>query len=171
MTARFFSKQYYTLLKAYIHNQEEEQLAAVANLGRELVLKGLLPEDIAEIHEQALERLGREHPDMRIIDAACLISAPLMEMLMSYGMAFREQQETRKQAEEALEKHRENLEKTVKERTAELQKTINLMADREVRMAELKKTIKKLRSQIESAGMTPVADDLLKEGRSGNVEG
>ena len=58
----------------------------------------------------------------------------------------------RKQAEDSLNR-----------RTAELQKTINLMAGREMRMSDLKKAIQKLREQIESAGMTPVADDPLKE--------
>ena len=51
----------------------------------------------------------------------------------------------------------------LKERTVELQKTINLMAGRELRMVELKETIEKLRAQLESAGLTPVADDPLKE--------
>jgi hypothetical protein len=37
------------------------------------------------------------------------------------------------------------------------------MAGREMRMAELKKAIKKLRAQLEEAGLTPVADDPLKE--------
>jgi hypothetical protein len=41
---------------------------------------------------------------------------------------------------------------------------VNLMAGREVRMAELKKVIEKLRAQLEEAEMTPVADDPLKEG-------
>jgi len=61
----------------------------------------------------------------------------------------------RKKAEDALKKS-----------TAELQKMVNLMAGREVRMAELKETIQKLHTQIESAGMTPVADDPLKEAGS-----
>ena len=69
----------------------------------------------------------------------------------------------RKQAEEELAKHREHLEEMVKKRTAELQSIVNSMAGREVRMAELKETIQKLRTQIESAGLTPVADDPLKE--------
>ena len=68
----------------------------------------------------------------------------------------------RKQAEVELEKHRKHLEELVEERTAELQKTINLMADRELRMVELKETIKKLRSQLESSGLTPDSDDPLK---------
>ena len=53
----------------------------------------------------------------------------------------------------------------LKERTDELQKTINLMAGRELRMVELKETIEKLRAQLESAGLTPVADDPLLEKR------
>lgn len=69
----------------------------------------------------------------------------------------------RRQSEKELEKHRDHLEELVQKRTAELQKTINLMAGREVRMAELKEAIGKLRVQVESAGMTPVADDPLKE--------
>ena len=41
-------------------------------------------------------------------------------------------------------------------------------AGHQVRMAELKETIKKLRAQLEEAGLTPVADDPLKE--AGRVE-
>ena len=76
----------------------------------------------------------------------------------------------RKRAEEELEKHREHLEELVRERTTELQKMVNLMAGREVRMSELKETIRKLRAQLESAGMTPVADDPLKKKAKGNKE-
>ena len=68
-------------------------------------------------------------------------------------------------ANEKLENHRKHLEEMVRERTDKLQKTVNLMAGREVRMAELKETIRKLHTQIESAGLTPVADDPLKEGK------
>ena len=71
-------------------------------------------------------------------------------------------------ANEKLEGHRKHLEEMVRERTDKLQKTVNLMAGREMRMVELKKTILKLRDQLESAGMTPVADDPLKE--MGRVE-
>jgi len=82
---------------------------------------------------------------------------------IAFALHNMELEEERKRAEEELKKHREHLEELVRERTDELQKTINLMAGREVRMAELKETIRKLREQVESAGMTPVADDPLKE--------
>jgi CheY-like chemotaxis protein len=72
----------------------------------------------------------------------------------------------RKRVEEELQEHREHLEKLVRERTAELRKMVNAMAGREVRMAELKDVIRKLRAQLEEAGLEPVANDPLLEDSS-----
>ena len=49
----------------------------------------------------------------------------------------------------------------IKKGTAELNRMVNLMAGREVRMAELKNVIHQLRAQLEAAGLTPTADDPL----------
>ncbi len=57
--------------------------------------------------------------------------------------------------------HAAELEQRVLERTDELQTLVNLMAGREVRMAELKKVIRKLRAQLEKAGLKPAANDPL----------
>ncbi len=76
-----------------------------------------------------------------------------------------------KRAEEELERHRGNLEEQVLERTEKLRKTINLMAGRENRMAELKVAIRKLRLQLEEAGMKPVADDPMMAGGYGKDDG
>jgi len=65
----------------------------------------------------------------------------------------------RKRMEEELRKHRDHLEELVHDRTAELRKAINLMAGREVRMADLKGVIRELRAQLEEAGLRPVASD------------
>ena len=102
MVEQMIRDKYSELLKAYVGRPAEEYLAAAADLGRELVLADVPPEDIAEIHEEALERLAREHPDITLLDAARLVSAPLMELLMAYGLAFRERLEERKRAEEAM---------------------------------------------------------------------
>ncbi|MBC8505364.1 MAG: PAS domain S-box protein [Anaerolineales bacterium] len=67
----------------------------------------------------------------------------------------------RKQAEQALQEAHDTLEERVTERTEDLQKMVNLMAGREVRMAELKKAIKQLRTQLGEAGLEPVTDDPL----------
>jgi PAS domain S-box-containing protein len=55
------------------------------------------------------------------------------------------------------------LEKRVQERTEQYQTIIDLTADREIRMAELKQVIKKLRQQLIAAGLDPVANDTLAE--------
>ena len=62
---------------------------------------------------------------------------------------------------------RDQLEETVESRTEDLQKTINLMAGREVRMADLKGVIQKLHQQLKEAGLTPVADDPLRTSING----
>ncbi|KAA3659470.1 MAG: response regulator [Chloroflexi bacterium] len=67
----------------------------------------------------------------------------------------------RKKADEELKHYQEHLEELVKERTEKLNTLVSLMAGREVRMADLKKVIKQLRSQILQVGMKPVADDPL----------
>jgi GAF domain-containing protein len=69
--------------------------------------------------------------------------------------------ESLQHSNEELRRHREHLEDLVEERTAELKKMVNLMAGREVRMAELKGTIRQLRTQLQEAGLEPVADDPL----------
>jgi PAS domain S-box-containing protein len=74
---------------------------------------------------------------------------------------FMEDITERKRAEEELKKHREHLEELVEERTADLRRMVNAMAGREIRMAELKDVIRKLRAQLAEAGLEPVADDPL----------
>ncbi|GAB4533558.1 MAG: hypothetical protein Fur0018_22950 [Anaerolineales bacterium] len=54
-----------------------------------------------------------------------------------------------------------SLEARIRERTAELQRLVNLMAGREVRMAQLKEVIQQLQEQLLAAGLTPVVDDPL----------
>ena len=71
----------------------------------------------------------------------------------------------RRQAEEELRRHRDSLEEEVERRTEDIRKQLDLMAGREIRMAELKGVIRELREQLVQAGMTPVRDDPLRETR------
>jgi hypothetical protein len=68
-----------------------------------------------------------------------------------------------KRAEDELKSYADKMDEIIAKKTATLQKTIDLMSGREVRMMELKKVIKLLRAQIEEIGMVPVADDPLKK--------
>lgn len=68
----------------------------------------------------------------------------------------------RKRAEDKLKNFGEKMEEMVEKKTAAMQKIVDLMSGREVRMMELKKAIRLLRSQIEELGMVPVADDPIK---------
>lgn len=88
---RAIGARYSQLLCAYVADQGEHSLAELAELGREALKIGLPPEEIGDIHQTALLGLAREHPEMAIRDAAEFTSAPLVELLMAYGLAFREQ--------------------------------------------------------------------------------
>lgn len=63
----------------------------------------------------------------------------------------------RKHFELELEESREHLEEEVEKRTEELRKTVDLMAGREVRMAELKQEIQHLETLLKEAGVDPAS--------------
>ncbi len=67
-----------------------------------------------------------------------------------------------RRAEEELQRHRDHLEELVNARMGELRTIVNAMSGRELRMVELKETIRRLRGQLEAAGLTPDADDPLQ---------
>ncbi|MEE9199245.1 MAG: PAS domain S-box protein, partial [Dehalococcoidia bacterium] len=94
--------RYALFLQDYVARPEETLLLAAADLGRELVKVDIPSEEIAEIHEEALRRLADEHPNMRLGEVAHLISAPFMEMSVAYGLAYREQLEAHRRAEQQL---------------------------------------------------------------------
>jgi phosphoglycerate-specific signal transduction histidine kinase len=100
------------------------------------ITKRILAEEKLARHLESLEELVEERTDE----------------LTKANQQLNQQIEERKKAGDVL-----------KERTDELQTMVNALAGREIRMVELKKVIKKLRSQLEGAGMKPVADDPLKE--------
>ena len=115
--------RYFALLRNYVASKDESVLLTASDLGRELVQADTPPEELVEIHERGLQRLAAESPEMTLVDSARLISTPMMEMLMAYGLAFRERMEVRRQAEEEIQRLNVELEQRVFERTAELEAT------------------------------------------------
>jgi light-regulated signal transduction histidine kinase (bacteriophytochrome) len=113
---RRIQERYFEILRNYVARQGEEDLFAAAELGRKLMLADVPPEDIVELHEDALRRLADESPSMILLDVAPYITTCIMEMLMAYSLAFRAQNEQlqqeieeRKRAEDMLAQHTREL--------------------------------------------------------------
>ena len=65
----------------------------------------------------------------------------------------------RKLIEQELETHRNHLNKLVEEKTEELQRIVNVMTGREIRMADLKEYIDILKQQLSEAGIRPASEN------------
>ncbi|MFQ5829001.1 MAG: ATP-binding protein [Candidatus Methylomirabilia bacterium] len=100
MAERSVQDRYVELLRVYVAEKKEEQLAAAAELGRELVSRDIPLEEVAEIHDEACRRLGVEPADATVLDSFHGLSAPLLEMLMAYSLAFRQRTAELRQSEE-----------------------------------------------------------------------
>jgi len=83
-----FLSRYTALMLDYAQSFEEAPLLAIEGLGHEMVQSNIPPEDIGEMHDSAIAALMAS-PDFSSerIRAASL---PLMQLLMAYGIAFRE---------------------------------------------------------------------------------
>lgn len=93
MKSSDFKQRYFKLLQQHLQWPAEMHLATAADLGRELVQAGIPPEEIAEIHDEALQDLIQVMPDMPLRTVALPMSALQSELLMAYGLYFREKEE------------------------------------------------------------------------------
>ncbi len=91
MPAKEWAQRFEALFSAYVNHPLEEHLARIAELGEELVRSIVPPEEIAELFEEALLKLSRQAPHITLRESADRISIPLVELLIAYGLAFREQ--------------------------------------------------------------------------------
>ena len=99
--------RYYALVKAYVAQPGEAPLAATAELGRELVRAHVPLEEIGELQERTRERLVHDLPNKTPDADPPLSSIPLIELLMAYGLAFRELRlERQRELERRLEEER-----------------------------------------------------------------
>ena len=124
----------------------------------------LFPQEAAKYYQDDLEVIQSGQPKLGIVELMRTPSGDVLWLLtdkipiadetgaVTSLIAFAIDITERKQAQEKAER-----------RTEELRSIVNSMAGRENRMVGLQETIKKLRAQIERAGMTPVADDPIKE--------
>lgn len=73
----------------------EVHLADAFELGRSLVEQMVPPDEVTNIHHEAILRLAELHPQLSLPQVADRLTRPLMEMSMAYGLAFREHMERR----------------------------------------------------------------------------
>ncbi len=90
MTPETLQRKYLELLTAYCADGSEEQLHKGQMLGREMVARRVPPEQIADMHHHALLALSDANPDHPCHELIATASRMLSEILMSYGLAFRE---------------------------------------------------------------------------------
>lgn len=90
MMTKTLKDRYCRLLKTYVARPQKKHLAAAAKLGSALVLAEVAVEEIAELHEEALRGLASTTPNINLPEAALLSVAPLKELLVAYGLTFRE---------------------------------------------------------------------------------
>ncbi|HXG49288.1 MAG TPA: PAS domain S-box protein, partial [Methylomirabilota bacterium] len=99
---------------------------------------------VAVIHDQPMDATRHAEPLLRTFAARA--AAELLRL----------------RVEAQLRQWNLELEARVRQRTDELQRVVNLMAGREVRMGELKRTIQDLQQQLLKAGLRPAASDPLR---------
>ncbi len=92
-------ERYSHLLQEHVNQPDEAHLAAASEMGQEMVLAGIPPEEMAELQQEALSALLESAPDLSLSQIALPMSALQTEMLMAYGLVFREQLEERKRVE------------------------------------------------------------------------
>lgn len=105
-------QRYKKLLDGYLAGGDESHLAAASELGRELLAEDFPPEELAELHETAVAHLADEHPELTVKEAVHLLSAPLMEMFMAFGLAYRERIDAHRHAARVLREKSRELERS-----------------------------------------------------------
>ena len=149
MACKGLRERYISVVRDYLVDQNEIHLLAAQNLGREFVLDDLPPEELGALHEETLWVLASQFDDGRVATSDQWASAVHTEVLMAYGLAFREHVAQLKARERALRQAHDEMERRVVERTQELTREVRerklaqdalLRSKQEVEMASLAKS-------------------------------
>ena len=93
---------YREILKGYLESKDEAHLYEAAQLGQRLLKEDVPPEAIVDMHCAAIDSLVEELPPPEQLQAYRQCAVVLMETMMAYGLAFREEADFRQRAEEEL---------------------------------------------------------------------
>ncbi|WP_340820789.1 ATP-binding protein [Methanolobus sp. WCC4] len=104
-----FNERYYDILKGYVSTREEKYLMRSDDLGYELVRFNVPPEDIIEMHEMAVKKLATDLPAKSMMECVGFLSTPLVEVMMAYGLAFRQWIEDLEKSKREVEEYAREL--------------------------------------------------------------
>lgn len=96
--------RYRGIIEGYLREPKEKFLLAAGDLGRELVLDGLPPEAVLEMHLTVRSAVLAGLPEKETMQSVHRGSELVMELMVAYGLAFREQIEERARYTAELER-------------------------------------------------------------------
>jgi len=111
LTTNELQRRYTDLLVGYCAEQSEELLHQGRELGHTMVAQEVPPEIIADMHHRAMLAMRKSQPEHDCTNLITIGSRMLSEILMSYGLAFRETL-SRRELEESLRLASEAVENT-----------------------------------------------------------
>jgi len=119
-------EQYHHVLLRHVLDPAEDNLVEAASIGRRLIIHGIPTEEAVAVHEEALIRVASLHPELGLAEVAGVVSQPLMEMLMAYGLNFRRQLDSSMSLNRSLRKEvdeRKKVERELKSKGEELERS------------------------------------------------
>ena len=93
---------YEQIVRSYLESSEEAYLYQAAQLGRRLLQAETPPEAVVEMHAQSVESITKGFALAEQMEAVKQAFAPLMEVVMAYGLAFRWQEQLQREIAERV---------------------------------------------------------------------
>lgn len=105
-------EKYHSILQEFLAQRSEAVLYRASKLGKDLVERGIGPEEIVEVHGRAVQKALGENPCLKnpsiILDSTNL----LLEVIMAYGLAYREYMELKVREMDNLQLYTKKLEES-----------------------------------------------------------
>jgi len=100
-------QQYTAILQSFIKSNDEGDLMRAQDFGKALVNSDTPPEEVGELHDAAMKHIVANNSISNLIEFQERASAVLLEVLMAYGLAYREQIEHLNAQSQALKESEE----------------------------------------------------------------
>jgi diguanylate cyclase (GGDEF)-like protein len=103
-------EKYYPILQDYLAQQSETALYQASLFGRKLMERGIGPEEIVELHGQALQKILAQTQPVKIPGRTLESFNLLLELIMAYSLAYQEYMAHKSREMDSLELYTKKLE-------------------------------------------------------------